>query len=83
MKFKFRAECEADLEQLMATAGTSITILQVSQAAGFPDVDVVIETDIRYTDLCDILRAVPDGHVMLQTLWTEREYTGERNYDLE
>lgn len=85
MIYKFRAECIADvknllnelpLEKLLAYKATPDEI-------GLPDVEIEIElVNFTFNNYLEAIRKVEDGHVMLQTIASTKCYTGERNYDL-
>lgn len=69
--YSFRAECQADVEQLSANCkavGITWTSLRVIPDKGFPDVEVELETTATLDELLNAVRAVQDGHVVLQTL---------------
>lgn len=40
----------------------------VPDAEGLPDQEIEIRADISYEALLGLIREIPDGHVMLQTL---------------
>lgn len=80
--YRFRAECSVDFNELYRTIWRKVKYARLTIEPPFPDVEVVIETDMSLDDLRDEMRAVPDGHVILQTVATSDEYTGERDYSL-
>lgn len=82
--YKLRAECNDDfnclVQRLVSTPGFS---LMGAVAEGpFPDVEATFKSKLDLEALRDIIRQIPDGHVMLQTLAPADQYTGERDYDL-
>lgn len=85
-EFKSRAECRGDAEsfqQLLSIADPEATLDITPDEGGFPDVDIAISSNLSLDELRAILRGVTDGHVMLQTIQSSSQYTGERNYGLE
>ncbi|MER2996150.1 hypothetical protein [Pontibacter populi] len=82
--FKFRAECENDVRELQLLISFDIESISVVPISVFPDVEVtLIMENIYLEQLRDYMRLINDSHVMIQTLATETEYTGERNYDID
>lgn len=86
--FSFRAECQADVDQLIQVlerAGISSSI-QVKRDAEFPDVEVELQSDATLETIRSMTREVEDGHVhvMVQTLRACRlaENTLERDDNL-
>ena len=80
--YRFRAECEQDVDVLRKILGIRVTkIIKVNEAP-FPDTIVEVHGDLSLEELRDAMRMVEDGHVMLQTVAPKDEYTGKRNYDL-
>ena len=81
-KYKFRSECRRDAELFFATleeftASRSLTSLNFAELEG----EFVLATQLSPQDLLWAACQVPDGHVLVQTLEVERNYTGERDYD--
>jgi hypothetical protein len=81
-KYKFRSECRCDAELFFAaldefTASRSLTSLNFAELEG----EFVLATQISPQDLLWAACQVPDGHVLVQTLEVERNYTGDRDYD--
>ncbi|WP_065306354.1 hypothetical protein [Janthinobacterium psychrotolerans] len=85
--FSFRAECPTDVTEFMsACAAAGVTTSLTAQPDGeFPDVEVELEASVDLNTLRDVIRAIIDGHVMLQTLKECRlkDNTLERDYELE
>lgn len=88
-KFKFRAECQTDVVEFLRTAHAVCRrspdhefVLVVEWGSGFPlpDVTVTIRTNLPLERVRGMMMAVSDGHVMVETLRPEAEYTGERTY---
>lgn len=68
--YSFRAECQTDVEgfrQALNAAEISHSI-DCRPDSQFPDVDVELKTDATLEILKTLLRTVPDGHVMVETL---------------
>lgn len=85
--FSFRAECPADVAEFKsacAAAGVTTSLTEQPDRE-FPDVEVELEASVTLDALRGIMRAVVDGHVMLQTLRECRlnVNTLERDYELE
>lgn len=80
--YRFRAEVRSDADNLYRNIADKVEYVTMTIKPPFPDVEVEIETDMSLNDLRDEMRAVPDGHVMLQTVATTDKYTGERDFSL-
>lgn len=68
--FSFRAECEGDVDEFLTlcrAAGVTYSVEWKPDHEGFPDVVVEMAAGASLESLQDLLRKVPDGHVMLQT----------------
>lgn len=84
--FSLRAECESDtenLKRLVLLACGSAEVTVVPDSEGLPDQEIEIHSDIGYEALLGLIRGIPDGHVMLQTLREGplSENSLERDYD--
>ncbi|MFL9611113.1 hypothetical protein ACKF11_13590 [Methylobacillus sp. Pita2] len=85
--FSCRAECQYDVDQLklqldaQAIANTMETKVMMQP---FPDVGVELKLENSMDVVLDILRQIPDSHVMIQTLKAEPLGDNElkRNYNL-
>lgn len=83
-RFKFRAECRADVSAAVAVLVESraLRCFNTEPVAAFPDVVVSLVVssfkDFDIEDIRDLLRKVEDGHVMVETLDYADKYTGER-----
>jgi CHAT domain len=80
--YKFRAECQPDVDELRQMLGIKIDKVTIVNTSPFPDVEVEIETRLSLESLRNAMRQVVGGHVMVQTVAHAGEYTGERNYEL-
>jgi hypothetical protein len=85
--FSFRAECDGDAIQFLATAealGHKVQGTVHPDDDGLPDVEVEVRTDATLEQLQDVLRSMVDAHVMLQTLQQLPLDANslERNYDM-
>ncbi|HGM8087240.1 TPA: hypothetical protein ACKP9S_003611 [Pseudomonas aeruginosa] len=86
--FSFRAECEQDAVEFLAAVegnGFSVQGTVIPDVTGLPDFDVEVRTDANLEQLREVVRTIPDGHVMLQTL-RQVPLAGnslERDYGLE
>ena len=80
--FKFRAECETDVDKLRKRMGLKCNRI-VKDIGTLPDTDVDLYTTLSLVELRNEMRSVEDGHVMFQTVSLAKDYTGERDYELE
>jgi len=92
--YKLRGECYVDvaqfLEKLIDKCNSeirhhrfeTINIFQDPDKCGFPDCDLEFSTTLSLEQIRDLLKLIPDSHVMLQTVELAENYTGERNYDI-
>jgi hypothetical protein len=84
--YKFRAECQSDVEALKAnlqnfgTFHLSTTQMQID-GIPIPDVEAELELNSDIDRVLNAMRSIPDSHVMIQTLEIAENYTGERDYD--
>lgn len=82
--YRWRAECPADDHELLKRlpAGELVKY-QSLRIAPFPDTTSEAEVkSFTLEDMRNVMRQVPDGHVMVQTVQPKGLYTGERNYNL-
>lgn len=80
--FKLRAECESEANQIRMILG--IRCLKIVKTIRcFPDTEVELYTTMSLKELRKELRKIFDGHVMVETVALAKDYTGERNYELE
>ena len=81
--FKFRAECLNDVDRLKGVLRKNGKKIRMTIDEEPPWIGVVVEMETTETldAIKGAMRKVPDGHVMLQTVAPEDEYTGERRYD--
>lgn len=77
--YRFRAECANDVIALLAVmGGQHIISIVIEKYECFPDVDVELRTLLTLRQLQDAMEAVPDGHVMTETVNYKEKYTGDR-----
>ncbi len=76
-QYKFRAECVQDVDNLKERLPGRY---DVQFMEGFPDVEVRLSTNLNLNEVLKVMETVPDGHVMLETVEHEEEYTGVRKY---
>jgi hypothetical protein len=81
--YRFRAECEHDVDMLRALLGQQVKRIAKLNEAPFPDNEVEIHVALSLEELRDVMRKVEDGHVMVQTVAPRDIYTGERDYDIQ
>jgi len=83
--YKFRAECEADVDELIKLLGDEwgyeIKVTQKNPL--FPDVEVEIISPLKIDEIQNLMRKVVDGHVMVQTIAPLDSYTGERDLSID
>jgi len=87
MKYKFRAECNSDITELLNILPigdmVSFNNSPLVEDMQFPDRKVELEfKELSLEGLRDIMRKITDGHVMLQTVMPIDEYTAVRNYKI-
>lgn len=77
--FAFRYECQSDLGHLMVNAVNFCRKQNAHLRIVCIEGDVVhVDTDLTLDGLRDLLRTIPDGHLMVQTANHAAEFTGER-----
>ncbi len=77
--YKFRAECRHDVDELLKVfTPDSITIRQ--DTSELPDVDVDLTSSKSLVEIRALMEPIVDSHVMIESLNTSAEYTGERWY---
>ncbi len=88
-QYKFRAECQTDVIEFLCAIHKACSKLLLREFVAVtewdsdhpcPAVTVTIATNIPLWKVRNVMVAVPDGHVMVETLRLEAEYTGERTY---
>lgn len=76
--YKFRAECLTDVINAIKNFGENQYKLTIEVESPFPDAVVEMETEMSQEEIHEAMAEIEDGHVMLETLATKEEYTGER-----
>ena len=81
--YKFRAESQIDVDRFKTLAEDIIATITETPDPQFPDVDVdmTTHTSLSLEDIRKLMRPIPDSHVMVESLNTSQNYTGERWYD--
>ncbi|MES2877483.1 MAG: hypothetical protein V4713_03605 [Pseudomonadota bacterium] len=84
--YSLRAECMADADKLKKLVNAACAVSELSMKAnadGLPDQEIEIRTELIFDEVLSLIRAIPDGHVMLQTLEAVplAENSLERDYD--
>ncbi|KAA5548094.1 hypothetical protein [Adhaeribacter rhizoryzae] len=80
MQYKLRAETREDLDLVIDMfALSSYTILPHPV---FSDVELEFKTNYSLEEIRELLKDVPDAHVMRQTVALKQDYTGERDHEL-
>ncbi len=76
----YRAECSSDSDRLLELLPADELLHFTGTRTRMPDQEVEIELRTFSLDqLRDVIRRVPDGHVMLQTVQPKHLYTGVRS----
>lgn len=83
MKYKLRAECVQDILMLLEMAGKSMTSFKMDRDKDLPDAEFEFEIDLELSEIIDLLKTIPDSHVMYQTAKPIGQYTGERDLDID
>ena len=78
MIVKFRAECAWDITQLINETKATWNTITITKLAPFPDVEVVIDSEMSIEDWRECLSVIEDGHVMVDTIQPIESYTGRR-----
>jgi len=71
MVFSMRAEYQVDFDRFLALMKQDGCILEFTMrpdSDGLPDVEIEFVSDCTLGQIADVIRRVPDGHTMLQTL---------------
>jgi hypothetical protein len=83
MKYKFRAECLADVVAFFSENTKRISEMSIFYPDNtIPDVEVTMESQMNIGSIIKHMGLLEDCHVMWQTVMPEVLYTGERNYDI-
>jgi hypothetical protein len=81
MRLKFRAEGHFDVDALIRLIPRKeLTSYEITPHESFPDETVVLNTKLSLSAVKKIIETIDDGHVMLETIQLEKNYTGERSY---
>jgi hypothetical protein len=80
--YRFRAECQADVDRFEAKLATHGCHVEGWTLVSLPHGETAVDfsTDAPLEALRTILATVVDGHVMLETIAPADAYTGERTY---
>jgi len=78
MIVKFRAECAWDIAQLMTETKATWNRITITRLDPYPDVEVVIDSEMSIEDWRECLSVIPDSHVMVDTVQPIELYTGHR-----
>jgi hypothetical protein len=78
--YRFRAECQFDVDQLRQLLGLQVERITMTQEPPFPDVEVELQTQLSLDAVKTIMLQVIDGQVMVETVANREDYTAERNY---
>lgn len=75
--FRFRAECAHDVAEFIKIMPFEFEA-SILRPGLMPDVTVSLLTTATLSEIKEAMRAVPDSHVMLETLQLGHLYSGER-----
>ncbi len=81
-EFKFRAECLDDIICFLNTSRNFLKFNINNDEAILPDCEIEITTHLDYNAMLDIMRKIPDSHVIMQTLQLKPNYTGIRDFSI-
>jgi len=81
--YRFRAECQADVEELKKILPghyqiTPQTLHYQGKEVPIPDVEVLLTTTKSLQEVFQKMKSITDGHVMAETVQFVTEYTGIR-----
>lgn len=68
MRYKLRAECKSDVVLFIQSVFTQLTNFQMTPIKDVPDVHFEFETDLAADEIKFCLEAIPDSHVMIESL---------------
>jgi len=80
-RFKMRAECTHDVTVFLSRVPVVSILIERDLDLMYPDVDVTFVTNVTLDNVRRCIAGIPDGHVMLETVELESNYTGERKPD--
>ncbi|MCD4714370.1 MAG: hypothetical protein K8R73_13900 [Clostridiales bacterium] len=83
--YRFRAELSSDFLNFLMNSTKTVGFYRykvIKHDHTIPDIEVWLESDKPLEFIRNELRKVEDGHVMVQSLALEQDYTGERDYTL-
>ena len=78
-KFKFRAECLRDVEELLRQINHSEMEVNI-KFFHVPDVEVTLLTSLTLDSIIQEAREIDDCHVIVETIQPIQDYTGERDW---
>lgn len=85
MKYKLRAECSRDVLNFIQAANDCMSTFNMTRindplSNRMPDVAFEFEIDLELSEVIDLLKTIPDSHIMYETVEPIEQYDGERNY---
>ena len=84
--YRFRAELPQDFLNFLTNSTKTVGFYRykvIKHDHTIPDIEVWLESDKPLEFIRNELRKVEDGHVMVQTITLEQDYTGERDYNID
>lgn len=77
-KFKFRAECLRDVEELVRVINHNEMVVEI-RFFGVADVEVTLTTNLSLEEIIDTTFEIDDLHVIRESIQPLEMYTGERD----
>lgn len=78
-KYKLRAEGINDVLQFLYNQQEmGIHSAKIKTRSVVPDVEVTFKSEMELDQIKTFLESIPDGHVMVDTVALEKDYTGIR-----
>lgn len=74
MKYKMRAECLSDVAKFLEKGKCMGWIMENKY---IPDVEIEFNSPESLDEIKKILKSIPGGHVMLETVAPVKDYTGK------
>jgi len=66
--YSCRAECRADIDAFLESAGPLVTDVIIEPSTWAPDCTLEFRSAAHPSQLLDLLESIPDTHVMVETL---------------
>lgn len=76
--YRMRAECMADVAAFASKV--FCPTMMIEREHPYPDVTVTFVCELELVDILLIIKGIPDGHVMYETLELAEDYSGIRKF---